>query len=129
MSHSSDRAAAEPLAALVAVFAVTVGIALYAGVLDDAIAGTDTDRNRAAPTADLIEQRLSTAGILDPGGVNRSLAGVPGGYSGNVTVEADQQWSAGPTPPAGSDTAERTVHVRASPGVVCRGTLRVSVWR
>ena len=129
MSRSSARATAEPLAALVAVFAVTAGVALYAGVLDEALAGVETDRNRAAPTADLIERNRSTAGIFDPSGLANSLTALPDGYSGNVTVRAGGRWATGPTPPADSDRVRRTVSVRTEPGIVRRGTLRVSVWR
>lgn len=129
MSRSSDRGAAEPLAALVAVFAVGLGVALYAGVLDGALAGMDTDRNRAAPTADLIERNHTAAGIFDPSGLSRSLTAVPGGYSGNVTVRAGRRWTAGPTPPANSDRYRRAVSVRTAPGTVQRGTFTVTVWR
>ncbi len=129
MSHLSDRATAEPLAALVAVFAVTAGIALYAGVIDEALAGSQAERNRAAPTADLIERNHSTVGLFDPSGLAQSLSAVPDGYSGNVTVRADRTWAAGPAPPANTDSVRRSVSIRASPGIVQRGTLRVSVWR
>lgn len=129
MSHSSDRAAVEPLAALVAVFAVTAGVALYAGVLDDTFRGLDTDRNRAAPIADAVERRLSTAGLLDPSGLGGALTAVPDGYTANVTVRGGGHWTAGPRPPSGSDSVTRTVSITAEPGVVRRGRLRVEVWR
>ncbi|MFC6975579.1 hypothetical protein ACFQL1_14440 [Halomicroarcula sp. GCM10025709] len=57
-------------------------------MLDEALAGVETDRNRAAPTADLIERNRSTAGIFDPSGLANSLTALPDGYSGNVTVRA-----------------------------------------
>lgn len=129
MSHSSDRGTAEPLAALVAVVVLGTGVALYAGVLDGALAGADIDRNRAASTADLIERTHSTAGVFDPSGLQQSLAATPDGYSGNVTVRAGRRWTAGPTPPANSDRHRRAVSVRTAPGVVEQGTLTVTVWR
>ncbi|WP_254273710.1 DUF7285 family protein [Haloarcula marina] len=138
MSRSSDRAATEPLAALVALFAVSAGVALYAGVLDGAIASTGTDRNPAEPTADAVERRVSRVGVLDPEGIGESLTAVPSGYDANVTVrvgrarqvtQAERGWSAGPRPPATAAYADRLVSVRVAPGTVLRGTLSVRVWR
>lgn len=131
MSHSSGRATTEPLAALVAVFAVGVGLALYAGVLDDAFGTLNQDRTVAAPTADAVEQRLSSAGVIDPARIDGALDAVPAGYRGNVTITVSDggRWRAGPTPPTGADTDDRTVSVRVAPGSVRRGRLRVRVWR
>ncbi|MBV0901473.1 DUF7285 family protein [Haloarcula salina] len=131
MSRSSGRATTEPLAALVAVFAVGVGLSLYAGVLDEAFGTMNQDRSVAAPTADAVEQRLSSAGIVDPARTNAALDAVPAGYRGNVTVTVDDggRWSTGPTPPSGADSDTRTVSVRMAPGTVRRGRLRVRVWR
>ena len=129
MSRSSDRGATEPLAALVAVFAVSAGLALYAGTLDDTLAGVGGDRNVAAPTADAVERRITTGGVVDPAQVPDSLSAIPSGYEGNVTLRAERRWSAGPTPPAGADTDNRTVSVALGPATVRRGRLRVTVWR
>jgi hypothetical protein len=129
MSPSSDRAATEPLAALVAVFAVSTGLALYAGALDDSLVRATGDRDVVRPTADAVEQRLTTAGLVDPERVSDSLAAVPAGYEGNVTLRAESRWSAGPTPPARADTDDRTVSVALGPATVRRGRLRVAVWR
>jgi hypothetical protein len=131
MSLSSDRATTEPLAALVAVFAVTLGLALYAGVLDDAFGTLDDDRNVAAPTADTVEQRLSSAGVVQPEVLDDALDAVPANYHGNVTITATtgERWSGGREPPSNADIETRTVSVRVGPGVVRRGTLTVRVWR
>ena len=131
MSLSSDRATTEPLAALVAVFAVTLGLALYAGVLDDAFGTLDDDRNVAAPTADTVEQRLSSAGVVQPEVLDDALDTVPANYHGNVTITATtgERWSGGREPPSNADTETRTVSVRVGPGAVRRGTLTVRVWR
>jgi len=128
---SSDRATTEPIATLVAVFAVTFGLALYAGVIDDAFATLDDDRNVATPTTDAVEQQLSSAGVVQPGGVDKSLDAVPANYHGNVTVRATtgEQWSSGREPPNSVDIETRTVSVRVGPGSVRRGTLTVRVWR
>lgn len=126
MSRSSDRAAVEPLAALVAVFAVSVGLTLYAGVLDDAV--ETTEPNRAPATADAVSERLTTVGVADPGRVDDSLDAAPSGHTVNVTLVADQRWAAGPSPPPTADTGVRPVSVRVAPGDVAGGQLRVSVW-
>ena len=129
MSRSSARAATEPLAALVAVFAVSAGLALYAGALDDSLADVVGDRDVAAPTADAVEQRLTSGGVVDPTRVNGSIRAIPPGYEGNVTLSAERRWSAGPTPPARADSDSRTVSVALGPATVRRGRLRVAVWR
>jgi len=129
MSRSSDRAATEPLAALVAVFAVSTGLALYAGVLDGVLLEAAGDRDVATPTADAVEREVTTGGVVDPTAVSESLTAIPDGYEGNVTLRAEQDWSTGPTPPADADTDRRTVSVALGPATVRRGRLRVSVWR
>ena len=129
MSRSSARAATEPLAALVAVFAVSAGLALYAGALNDTLAGVGSDRDVAGPTADAVERRVTTGGVVDPARVSEALTAVPSGYEGNVTLRAEREWSAGPTPPASADTDNRTDSVALGPATVRRGRLRVAVWR
>jgi hypothetical protein len=131
MSPSSARATAEPLAALVAVFAVTLGVSLYAGVLDDAFGTLDDDRNIAAPTADAVEQRVTSTGIVQPERLSGGLSAVPANYHGNATVTATtgERWSTGREPPNSADTETRTVSVQVGPGSVRRGTLTVRVWR
>ena len=128
MSRSSAKGTTEPLAALMAVFAVSTGLALYAGVLDETHAGATGDRDVAGPVADTVERNLTSAGIVDPERVDGSLDAVPSRYAVNVTLRADEQWSAGPTPPASADTDRRTVSVALGPATVRRGVLRVSVW-
>jgi len=129
MSRSSDRAATEPLAALVAVFAVSVGLALYAGVLDETLAMATSDRDIAGPTADAVERRLTDAGVVDPNRLEDSLRAIPSGYQGNITLRAEQRWSVGERPPTDAATDRRTVSVALGPATVRRGTLRVRVWR
>ena len=129
MSRSSARAATEPLAALVAVVAVSTGLALYAGVLDGALASATGDRNVAAPAADAVERNLTSAGVVDPSRVNESVDVVPDQYEVNVTLRAEQRWTAGPTPPARADTDRRTVSIALGPATVRRGILEVRVWR
>ncbi|WP_262175695.1 DUF7285 family protein [Haloarcula laminariae] len=129
MSRSSARGATEPLAALVAVFAVSTGLALYAGTLDDTLAGVGDNRDLATPTADAVERRITTGGVVDPARVPDSLSAVPSGYEANVTLRAERRWAVGPTPPSSADTDNRTVSVALGPATVRRGRLRVAVWR
>ena len=129
MRHSSDRATTEPIAALVAVFAVSAGLALYAGVLDETLAMATSDRDIAAPTADAVERRLTDTGVVDPTRIDDSLRATPAGYEGNVTLRAERRWTAGDRPPADAATDRRTVSVALGPATVRRGTLRVRVWR
>ena len=131
MSPSSDRATTEPLVVLVAVFAVTLGVTLYAGVVDEAFGTLDDDRNIATPSADAVEQRLSSAGVVRPGGLNSALDAVPADYHVNVTITATtgERWSGGRESPSNADTETRTVSVRVGPGTVRRGRLTVRVWR
>ncbi|MFB6223221.1 MAG: hypothetical protein ABEH86_06060 [Haloarcula sp.] len=131
MSPLSARATTEPIAVLVAVFAVALGLSLYAGVVDDAFETLDDDRNRATPTADTVEQRLSSAGIVQPGRLDEAIDAVPAKYHGNATITATtgERWSAGREPASGADTETRSVSVQVGPGAVYRGTLTVRVWR
>lgn len=129
MSHSSDRGATEPLAALVAMIAVAAGLSLYAGVVDTALVSSTGERNLATATADQVERRLTTGGVVDPDRLPDSLAAIPDSYEGNVTLTAEGRFTVGPTPPADADQEYRTVSVALGPATVRRGTLRVSVWR
>jgi hypothetical protein len=129
MSRSSDRGAVEPIAALVAVFAVSVGLALYAGVVEDALATAGGTQNRAAPTADAVERRLASAGVVHPERIENASLAIPAGYEGNVTLRTGSTWTTGPTPPPRADTATRLVSVRVGLGTIERGSLSVRVWR
>lgn len=122
------RAQVEPLAALAAVFAVCVGLALYAGVLSSVT--PETSRDLAEPTLDRVHDRLSTGGILVPDRLGSARAVGPDGYDLNLSVTADdRRWSVGPAPPVtAADTASRATGVRVTPGRVASGRLRVVVW-
>jgi hypothetical protein len=106
-------------------------VALYAGVLGDAFGTLEDDRNIATPTADAVEQRVSSAGVVRPAGLPNALNEIPANYHGNVTVTATtgERWSSGREPPNSADTETRTVSVRVGPGAVRRGTLTVRVWQ
>ncbi|USZ68912.1 hypothetical protein NGM10_04045 [Halorussus salilacus] len=133
MSPSSGRAQVEPLAALVAVFAVGLAVSAYAGVLDSAL--PTPDRNLADPTVERAERAVTDAGVVAPDELAGGLDAGPDGYRLNLTLVAgDRTWHAGPRAPptvdsaAASDAAEVTVSVRVAPGRVRPGRLRAEVW-
>ncbi|WP_435074969.1 DUF7285 family protein [Halorubrum sp. HHNYT27] len=146
MSHSSgeflgagdatgDRAAVEPLAALVAVLVVGAALGLYVGVLGDATAGQH--RPGAEATLDRVERTATVGGVVEPS----RLRDVEEFRSPTtVTVAADgKTWRIesgedAPTVAAAErhgaiSVSERPVTVRVGPGRNARGTLRVVVRR
>lgn len=128
MSRSSDSGQVEPIAALVAVFAVCVGVTLYVGVLDDHLP-IETDRALEETAADRLVAEASSDGVVEPPVPTAARAATPTGYRLNATVRADDRtWASGPTPPADVTRAERRVPVRVEPGVVRPGRLEVRLW-
>ncbi|NHN58060.1 MULTISPECIES: hypothetical protein [Halorussus] len=132
-SGSSDeslrltRGQVEPLAALVAVFAVGAALAAYAGVLDATV--PTPDRNLAEPTVERAERAVGPASVADPDALAAGLRAAPDGYSVNLTLStAGRTWRAGPTPPARADAATLAVSVRVGPGRLGPGRLRAEVW-
>ncbi|WP_129114866.1 DUF7285 family protein [Halegenticoccus tardaugens] len=129
-SARETRGQAEPTAALAAVFAVCLGLGLYAGILGDAT--PTTDRDLAEPTLDRVHGVLSSGGVVDAADRGSLVDGRdvgPDGYEINVSVRtAEREWSAGPVPPGRADRASRSVSVRRSPGRISPGELRVAVW-
>jgi hypothetical protein len=130
VSRSSTRKGqTEPTAALVAVFAVCVGIGLYAGSLDGVLAGDDRSRAVAEPTLGRVHGALSPDGVTDPASLTDALDAGPDGYHLAVSLAANgDRWRVGPAAPETAATAARPVSVRVAPGVVVAGTLRVEVW-
>ncbi|WP_435317480.1 DUF7285 family protein [Haloarchaeobius sp. TZWSO28] len=128
------RAQLEPSAALVAVFAVCVGLALFAGTLDSTLARVDGDdevrRDLATPTLGQAHAAVAPDGIANPERVAAAATTAgPDGYHVAVTLTAEgERWRAGPAAPPDVSTAVRPVSVRLDPGVVVSGTLRVEVW-
>ncbi|MFB6103479.1 MAG: hypothetical protein ABEJ57_00140 [Halobacteriaceae archaeon] len=131
MSHSSPhRGQLHPLAALIAVIAVTTVLGLYAGVFADTIPNTPV-RSPAPETLTRIVATTSTGGVLTPASLTpATIAGVtPPTLSVNVTLRtADQAWYVGPRPPRPAATAAIPVPVRTDTAIV-PGRLRVVVWR
>lgn len=133
--RAGNRAAVEPLAALVAVLAVGAALGLYTVALDDA--APDRERPTAEATLDRVEPRVTAGGIVDP----EALREVDALRSPTVIeLTADgETWrvESGDDAPADSSVresgsvavAERTVTVRTRPGRNVRGTLRAVVRR
>lgn len=131
MRRSSGRAQVEPLAALVAVLAVTAGIVVYAGTLEERVAD-QPDRGTARTTLDGVTRAMQSAGVVVPDRLNQTSRYLPDGWQTNVTLRVgDRRWSRGPTPTAGATTrrAARRVSVRRGPGNVSVGRIRVVLWR
>ncbi|SIQ91371.1 hypothetical protein SAMN05421858_0794 [Haladaptatus litoreus] len=139
---SRERAQAEPLPALIAVFAVCVGLVTYTGVLGDAM--PEPNRNPAPATLSEVEQVISSNGVVAPTRIADALRTKPAGYRLNITLSTGsgnenhtQLWHAGPPVPRTADSvgsaesaeiAETVVSVRISPGNIRPARLRVEVW-
>jgi hypothetical protein len=122
------RAQVEPLAALAALFAVSIGLSAYAAVVADA--GRPTDRDRAGPALAAVDDAVTVHGVVRPARLDRALGVAPRGAHLNVTVTTDdRQWSAGPPPTVRGDRASRRVSVSLGPGRSRVGRLAVVVWR
>ena len=121
MSRSSGRERASmPVAALVAVAAVGLGLSLYAGALDASLVRSEPDTGTAATAADRAVAELARDGVALPDRLDRALAVLPADLRANLTLRADgRTWHAGPTPPAdvraGSAHASVAVSVRVAP--------------
>lgn len=129
---SKRRAATEPLVAIVAVFAVAVGLTTYAGLYDGALPG-ETERDVASPTLQRAYAALAPAGVVEPDRLSLDTLAAfdgPEGYRVRVSVTTGgDEWHVGPDAPHGADTAFRLVTVRVAPGVNRPGKLGVAVWR
>jgi hypothetical protein len=125
-SAREGRGQAEPLAALVAVAAVGVGLSVYAGALD---ASTPAPVDRTPETVlAAVHDAVAPDGTVLPDRLDRGLAAVPDGRMANVTLATDDRtWRAGPAPPSGAEAARRRVPVERTAGVDA-GRLRVVVW-
>lgn len=128
MPRSSGRGQTEPLAALVAVVAVGLGLSLYAGVLDAELPGSP-DRNLAETSMERVEGAVAPAGVAVPSRLDQAHAAGFDGYETNVTLStSDRCWRRGPPAPGTADTATVRLGTRTGPATVQPGTLRVRVW-
>lgn len=132
MRPSSARGQTEPLAALVAVVAVGLGLSLYVGVLDAELPGS-SDRNVASSVIERVESAVAPDGIADPSLIDEARQTGPDGYETNVTISVDEhRWQSGPSSPTKTesavDVATVRLGVRVAPAHVTAGTLDVRVW-
>jgi len=131
MSHSSPRRGqVHPLAALVAVLAVTAVMGIYAGVFAETVPAT-TPASAAPETLTRTVASVSTGGVVTPPRLTAATIAViaPPTLSVNVTLRTtDTVWRVGPTPPPTAATAAQPVPVRTGDRVR-PGRLRVEVWR
>ena len=129
MSSSSGRAQTEPLAALVAVFALGVGLSLYAGALDATLPALTTDREMAPYAADRLVAESSAFGAVVPPLEDHVAPARPTGYELNASLRTDEgTWVAGPDRSSAAECVDRSVTVRVAPGRVRPGLLEVCVW-
>ncbi|PGF16719.1 hypothetical protein CP556_11720 [Natrinema sp. CBA1119] len=159
MSRSSapngQRGQTEPLAALVAVSALIVGIGLYGLYLTDTLPGT-TDRTTEETAVTRIKGDIETDGVVRSYGHDEledliETASLPHGRNvyvqvtvvddGRETVVADALFGTDGQPnrdplesgelegpPAEAGVATRPIAVATRPGAVRGGTLLVGVW-
>ncbi|MFC5277567.1 hypothetical protein ACFPM1_02115 [Halorubrum rubrum] len=130
----ADRAAVEPLAALVAVLAVGAALGLYATALDDAT--PDAEEPAADVVLDRIERDATVGGIVRPERLRHLEEETPA----VVELETERRrWRVGVgsvSPSAGGRldprspaVAQRSVTVAVAPGENVRGRLRLAVRR
>lgn len=128
MQPSSDSGQTEPLAALVAVVAVGIGLSLYVGVLDAELPESP-DRHLSESAIERVEEAVAPAGVARPSRLDDGQRAGPAGYRTNVTLATDhRRWTVGRSSPQAAETTSTRIGVRTGPSNVRTGTLRVSVW-
>ena len=126
MRRSSARAGTAPLAALAALFAVGLGLSIYAGALPTADREQPTDPETVLQE---VRRAATTAGVLDPDSL-APIDSLPAGWTVNVTLETPAgRRHLGPPPAANAARAARTVTVEREAGVRTGGRLSVAVGR
>lgn len=126
---SRRRAETEPVVAIVAVFAVAVGLATYAGFLEAALPSSP-ERDVAGPTLQRAYAQLAPGGVVEPDRLDAGAIDPPDGYRVRIDLTTrGADWHAGPDAPQGADVASRPVTVRVAPGANRPGRLSVAVWR
>ncbi len=129
MSSSPDKAQTEPLAALVAVFALGVGLSLYVGVLDSTLPSLTEESEIAPIAADRLVAEASVSGTVRPPIAEATERARPDGYAINATLRADSAvWRGGSSRASSADCARQRVRVRTALATVRPGSLEVCVW-
>lgn len=121
------RGQAEPIAAIVAVLAIGIGLALYAGVAADRqpeTEPTDAEATMERVTADLLED-----GVYGSDRLARPERYERPGEAVRITIEwKGRPMSYGPRAPPDADVARRPITVQAASGAQHSGVLIVEVW-
>lgn len=126
---SPDRGQTEPLAALVAVFALGVGLSLYVGALDSTLPSLTVESEMAPIAAHRFLAEASDLGVVRPPIGGAVDAASPNGHAMNATLRSGSGvWTAGPTREPSADCVRRRVSVRTAPATVRPGLLEVCVW-
>lgn len=145
----TNRAQTEPLAALVAVVAIAVGIGIYGVYIADVLPG-ESDDAVEEPTIERVWDEISATGVYpaaDSPEQSISESALPRGKTVYVQIttanesarqitvgeaiyhEGATGTSPGPNdPPEHGRAVTRPIPVRLAPGNVTGGTLRVVVW-
>ena len=124
MSRSSDRGVAEPLAALVAVAAVCVGLSIYAGLAVDALPSSEP---KPDATLRIVTDEVAPDGVARPARLRDVSRPQSARLNASLAV-GSLRWTTGPTPPSHAASANRRLPVRTGPATVRPGRLRVVVW-
>lgn len=141
----TSRAQTEPLAALVAVFAVCLAVSVYAGFLTGLLPELGSDRELAEATGERVWESLREDGVYpaDSATIELPDGTLPAGraVSINVTVPDEQGHvetvaegrfgGSGTTtgkPGPDAETFSRPIPVKRGPGDVRPGMLTVVVW-
>lgn len=120
----------EPVAALVALSVIGIGLSLYAGALADA--APDRDGDRAALLFEKVHDDVVAGGVAHPDRLAVPDAAPANADVGVALVTRENRWRVGsadtdrPFPDAAS-VATGTVSVRVGPGETRAGELRVVV--
>ena len=126
---SRRRAETEPLVAIVAVFAVAVGLTVYVGVHNGTLP-SETERDVASPTLQRAYTALAPAGVVEPDRLSPDAFDGPEGYHVRISITTGGgEWHVGPDTPPEANVAARPVTVRVAPGVNRPGQLEVAVWQ
>lgn len=124
-----DRGQTEPLAALIAVFALGAGLSLYVGALESTLPLLSTDSGITPTAADRLVSEASSFGALRPPIAGATETARPSGYAMNATVRTDAGvWHGGDPTSDAADCVRRQVAVGVAPGTVRPGTLEVCTW-
>ncbi|GAB3686202.1 hypothetical protein GCM10028857_17900 [Salinarchaeum chitinilyticum] len=121
------RGQAEPIAAIVAVLAIGMGLAMYAGVAADR--SPSTDPTDAEATMAQVTAKLAPDGVVANDADLAPEQFTRPGEAGRIELAYRNTTDAsGPTPPPDADVASRPVTVQIAPSWQVAGNLTLWVW-